>query len=604
VPSAAYAKISPLAAARPIYLERGRDPVAALYHQAAVDVPDRAAVVICAPWGWDEVASYRTRRRWAERLAAAGHPTLRFDLTACGDSAATPRAEGLVGSWMEAVTAACAWLRTESGAPRVALLGLGLGGLLAQEALSGGAEAEELVLWGTPKSGRAFVRETRAFSAMQAWSGEDSAGTAPGSVEAGGFLLDAETKAALAKLGPAAPGPRLRRALLLERDGLAAEPELLERLRAAGTEVATAPGEGWGVMVSHPERSQLAVSAADRVERWLADGDYAPPPAAAANGTPPQGASTLRLRIDGAEIRETAWTLELPFGRLFGVLAEPAEAAAGDRCALFLNAGAIRHVGPNRLWVEAARRAAAQGVPSLRLDLEALGESDGDEVRLRQVGEFFVPAYVNQLRAVLDSLEADGKASRFVLVGLCAGAYWSFRAALEDPRIGSVLLFNSGALIWSPNLVTDRAIRELSRIRSIEWWRKLGSREHRFESLSMIAGLLLRKLGQLPRRALQRVRRRSSGSAVDADLNRLQELGTRVTLAFSGGEALHFELGEAGILARLEQWPNMNLEEIPGNDHSLRPLAAQAAARALIEAELGRFGQPSRPAEPQRRSIA
>jgi pimeloyl-ACP methyl ester carboxylesterase len=586
--------------------------VAALYHPAADGHAVATGVVVCAPWGWDEVASYRSRRRWAERLAAAGHPTLRFDLPACGDSAATPAAEDLVGSWLEAIAGAASWLRGESGAPRIALLGLGLGGLLAREAIARGAEAEELILWGAPKTGRAFVRETRAFSAMQAWSGDSPAAPAggAGSIEAGGFVLSGETKAALGKLGADDDkgGPAPRRALLLERDGLAPDPETLARLEAAGAEISTAAGEGWGVMVSHPERSQLASAAAAEVERWLgAEAPTAPTTSLNGSGAAPGApAETLRLRVGEAEIEETAWTLELPFGRVFGVFAAPVGARAGDGCAVFLNAGAIRHIGPNRLWVEAARRAAARGVPSLRIDLEAIGESDGDEIRLCQVGEFFVPSYADQVGAVLDALEQRGTGGRFALIGLCAGAYWSFQAAAQDPRVRSALLFNSGALIWSPDLVTDRAIRELSRIRSLDWWRKLGTRKRRFESLVTMAGLVWSKLRQLGRRALRGIgRRRGAQPEVDTALDRLRELDTRLTLAFSSGEALHFELSEKGVLERLERWPNVTLVEVPGGDHSLRPLPAQDAANALIDAEIAEFRQlPNGPAEPKRPSIA
>ena len=47
-----------------------------------------------------------------------------------------------------------------------------------------------------------------------------------------------------------------------------------------------------------------------------------------------------------------------------------------------MNAGGVRHIGPNRMWVEAARRWAAQGIPSARVDFIRVGESDGDELAI------------------------------------------------------------------------------------------------------------------------------------------------------------------------------------------------------------------------------
>jgi alpha-beta hydrolase superfamily lysophospholipase len=594
-----------LAFARPLYLDTGRDSAFTLYHSPADSSAAETGVVVCAPWGWDEVASYRIRCRWAEHLAAAGHPALRFDLPAGGDSAAVAADAGLVESWVAAIAAAADWLRAESGAPRIALLGLGLGGLLAREAIARGTVVEELILWGAPSTGRHFVREARAFSAMQDWSGDEAiAALLPaGSVEAGGFVLSDETKGVLNGLDPEiAPGSHLRRALLLQRDGVAVDQGLTERIEGAGVEVDLAAGPGWGVMVSHPERSKLSLPVAEEVERWLAAG-AAPGDAASAA---PESSESLSLRPDGVGVRETPWVRELDFGKAFGILTEPAAPSANDCCAVFLNAGAIRHIGPNRLWVEAARRAAARGTSSLRVDLEAIGEADGDEDRLREVGEFFVPEYADQVRAVLDALEERGVAKRFVLIGLCAGAYWSFQAALRDPRVRSTVMFNSGALAWHPDLVTDRGIRDLHRLREPEWWRMLFTGKHRMANVGAAVGLLWRKARQLARRLRHGLRGRlESRHEVDVDLDRLRELDTRVTLAFSGGEDLHFELTEAGVFTRLQQWPNVALEELPGDDHSLRPIPAQEAAAALIDRELARF-EPTGSVAPraQRSSIA
>ena len=67
---------------RPFYLSGGGEPVLSLFHPAAGDV----AVLMCPPFGWDDICSYRSRRDWAERLATAGYPALRFDLPGTGDS--------------------------------------------------------------------------------------------------------------------------------------------------------------------------------------------------------------------------------------------------------------------------------------------------------------------------------------------------------------------------------------------------------------------------------------------------------------------------------------------------------------------------------------
>jgi alpha-beta hydrolase superfamily lysophospholipase len=581
--------------ATPIYLETTRETIFAILDAPPQGSPLGSAVLVCPPWGWDQVASYRSRKRWAERLAAAGHPTLRFDRPANGNSAGAPEDEDLVESWLAAIAGAAGWLRETTGAPRVAALGLGLGGLVAREAIARGAPIEELVLWAAPPTGKAFVRETRAFSRLQAWHGDsgDQDGEAElsdGALEAGGFVLGADTIAALRALPlEGSTLVPLRRALLLDRDGVAVDTVVREDLEAAGAEVTTAPGAGWGVMVSHPERSRLPKAAADLVEDWLAAGE-GPGTAApfTANPPPARAEDSLELWVGDARVREKPWSLQQPFGRLFGISAEPAAEPVPDFCAVFLNAGAVRHIGPNRMWVEMARRWAARGVRSLRVDLEGIGEADGDETRYIDVSEFYVPEFDGQVEAIFDSLQEQGIARHFLLVGLCAGGYWSFRAAQRDPRVCGALLLNAGALVWHPDLLTDRDARKLGRVIQTRWWKKLLRGEIRLAQLGATARAIASKAARWLRGLLSHANGRDAdaGRARLADeLDRLPD-GVRLTMAFSADEALEAALRAEGVPADLERWPQVSLERLPGSDHTLRPIAAQHAAQELMDREL------------------
>ncbi|MFL5896887.1 MAG: hypothetical protein ACJ76D_00245 [Solirubrobacterales bacterium] len=544
----------------------------------------RVPVLLCPPWGWEEVASYRSRRRWAEALAEAGHPTLRFFYPGTGDSAGAPADLSRVDAWVAAVESAAAHLRQSHG-PGLALIGLGVGGLLAREAIARGAEVEELVLWGAPGSGRAFARETLAFSNMQEWAGSE-AGLGEGWVEAGGFLLSPETDHDLRKLSPGVPeGASLRRALLLDRDGTAVDAKTRSGLEAGGVEVTAAPGRGWGEMVSHPERSRLPLEVVGAVESWLRAGEGSEPGVAGGSpeaqaGVPGWGQPELRLEVEGREVVEAPLTVAQEFGRAFGVLTTPAEKSNGELCAVFLNAGAVRHTGPNRMWVEAARRWAARGVNCLRVDLEAIGEADGDEGRLRSVPEFYEDRYEAQVGRLLDALQTRGLGNRFLLVGLCAGGFWSFRVALADPRIERAVLLNAGALVWHENILSEREVRKISQARQWRRWKKLLSGRVERDRLRSFAR-------SLARRSLWRRRRRADDGLL-GDLDRLRGAGVRLTLAFAENEPLASELEREGVVARLEDWPNVSVRSLPGGDHTLRPVAAQRAAHSLLDEELGR----------------
>ncbi len=150
--------------------------------------------------------------------------------------------------------------------------------------------------------------------------------------------------------------------------------------------------------------------------------------------------------------------VDRPNARLLGVLTESLHAQP-QLCAVLL-AGHHRHTGPNRMWVEIARRWAARGVPTLRIDLSPVEDSNGGATA--EEGARFVPEYVDETCAVLDMLRARGLPTRFVLGGLSAGAYWSMHAALRDERITAIIMLNPRALIWSEQLRSGAAFADLA----------------------------------------------------------------------------------------------------------------------------------------------
>lgn len=168
----------------------------------------------------------------------------------------------------------------------------------------------------------------------------------------------------------------LQRALLLDQDGIAVDDDLVTHLTGCGVDTTNGDGGGWADMTSHPERSVLTTAVVDRVDQWLADG-----PAIGAHLTvdPVQVRERAHIAVGGVTVVETALCIPTPGATLSPVAAAPVGAApASDACAVFLNAGAVRRVGPNRLWVTVARRWAAAGLPSLRVDTAEIGDGSGD----------------------------------------------------------------------------------------------------------------------------------------------------------------------------------------------------------------------------------
>ncbi len=274
------------------------------------------------------------------------------------------------------------------------------------------------------------------------------------------------------------------------------------------------------------------------------------------------------------------------------MLASPAEGKrVPDLAAVFLNAGAVREIGPSRMWVETSRAWAALGVPGLRLDLEGIGEADGEPAGTLRVADFYEPRYQRQIGAVLDALAERGVAKRFFLVGLCAGGYLAFRTAVADERVGATLLINSGALRWHPDLLAEREARKATQVLQRSAWRKLLSGKIGARKVGRMVGSVLVRAGRSLRRVALSAIGRGGGvllRGVEADLDALRDSGTRVVIAFSGEEPLGHEVMNSEIPGRLKRWPDTELLSLPGADHTLRPVAAQLAARDLLDRELRR----------------
>jgi alpha-beta hydrolase superfamily lysophospholipase len=589
--------MSPLPPARALYLSiDGIEDVFGLLHLPAQDARRETAVLICPPFGWEETCSYRSRRDWAESLAGAGHPTLRIDLPGSGDSGGSAQDPGRLAAWTAAICSAADWLRATTDSRRVATIGIGLGGLLACHALNEGAPIDELVLWAVPSRGRTFVRELRAFGRMETAKSTDGDEHAPeppddGSIGVGGFVLSAETTQALEGLDvttAAAPAGQLRRALLLERDGIGVEGRLRDHLQTAGAAVTVSPASGYGEMMAPPHEARSPIDVFERTLAWLAEGSSPAPgaqsvPRASTQRVRPERAVTehgaIELTIDGARISETPITIDGPGGRLFGVLCEPVTERALDITALLMNAGAHRRIGQGRMWVGAARRWAARGVPTLRLDLRGIGDADGDATRFSDVGELYTAEMVDETLAALDALDARGLGPAYVLSGLCSGAYWSFHAALRDERACAAFLLNPQTLVWDPSLDTARTLRRGSRAKVL-----------RGEvPLTRIARLAYGIPPMLVRRAIAALRaRRQGGDELDRALDRLRDTGKRVQFIFSGGEPLREEFELQGRVARAERWPNVGFDFIPGHDHILRPIESQRLAHEALDRALDR----------------
>jgi len=555
---------------KPLYLRSGGDTIAAIYEPAAGQARD-TAVLIVPPFGWDDQTSYRARRDWSLALAAEGFANLRIDLPGTGDSSGHARDEQLVHAWVRAVATAVDWLRS-AGAARIAIIALGVGGLVALQAITRGARVDALILWGMPVNGRTFVREFKAFGRLeQSQTGEPSTDTPDHELRAGGHVLTAAMITDLSELESIAmlqsSGPQ--RALAIGRDGSGPDGALLKALRSSGAEVTTDPGKGWGAALARPQ-STSPTALFDTVNAWLAE---AAAPAVKAMSL--SGDDSALIGDPGSRVRETAVPFEGAGQQLYAIIAEPVDRQRADLTLILYNAGAIRRIGPNRMWAEAARRWAAAGIPVIRVDVEGIGDAGGDGSAYRESDDpFYTPDLVEQARAALDLAVERGFPDRFALGGLCSGGYWAFQAALADPRVRSVIMLNPRLLFFDPRSDGERELRKLSRL-----FTPAGLRRIKLEKLSW------KRAARLGRHLLRR--RAGSSPGATAALELLSRRGQQIVMGFSGEEPLYEELRRQFSPDGLERF-GVHVSELPYKSHTLKPMKAQEAGHRVIDAALKR----------------
>ncbi len=521
------------------------------------------AVVILPPLGYEDTSAYRPLRVLADALAERGFVACRLDWPGLGDSAGSALDVDLVDRQLAAARALAGSLR-ERGAASVCGVGVRAGGLLALEA----ACFDRLVLWGTPASGKAYLREERAFHRLAARAFSEAPAGAPslpaGAVEAGGFVHGAETVARLDQLDPTALAARpLSAVLVLEREGTATRGEVLEALRAFTADLTVLDAGGVGDLLDDPYRASLSPRAREAILAWLCrdtnTGKIDPPPAT----------NSLRL----GNVVERPWVGQGDGGELVGILCQPTELAPGAPWTVFYNAGGVRRSGPNRLWTAAARELAAAGIPSLRVDVRDVGDSDGASLPFRDLEAMYSEGSVADAVAAYDAVRDLG-AGPVDVVGLCSGAFMAVQVASRRP-VRRATIFNCLAYVWNDdarsNGYTAQVARSLFDAR--RWQRLLTGR---IDAVALAGAMFTRA-----RLRLLSLGQRLRGAPVDDEVAALLRLvvarGTALSVVCSEGDPSVDYLNQHVLV---HDRPPVTI--IPGVDHTIRPAWAHAEVIRLI----------------------
>ena len=520
----------------------------------------RATVVMAPGLARERLAADYSWRLLASSLADAGFAVLRFDFTGTGDSAGDARDPDLVQRWHEDVQTAVASARSASSAP-VILLGHRVGAMLAALAVRDGLMVDALVLWDPVAGGRRYLREMAAQQTMAVNAeASQSPRPGPGWADVPGDSLSTQTADALSALTLSIEQPVPVAALLvLARPGSpaftkAADPQSVRYV--VGLEE---------MLNLNPLEARTAEEPIAETLAWLdATVDRKAYP------VDPPAQSTTTMRHAGQALVETAqqWA-----SGMFGVVTEPAGAAAPTETVVMLSASVEAHTGPGRLWVELARDWAASGVRAVRCDLPGLGESAPGPGFTRQT--VYAPTAIDDLESLVRAISPHDPGA-VSLAGMCSGAYTALEVAWRL-RSRRLFLFAFGWWLVPAELTAGKRVDP-------------GRRAY-LSALWLLRPVLLTKFG---RRLMTEhpIGAWLTGSSMRLvrplrPFRQLIKAGTEVTLYMGEADTAYFTT-QPRAFERLKRRPQFRYHSIAGLDHALLNGEPRRAAGELIRSALVR----------------
>jgi pimeloyl-ACP methyl ester carboxylesterase len=570
----------------------------------------RTGLVVCRPFGYEGVCAHRSMRAIAEATAELGIPTLLFDYLGTGDSAEISAQADQITVWTQDVVRAIEEIKRISAVERLCLLGIRLGGLLAIEAARQSSSVDSLILIEPVVTGVRYLREIRRVRlAASLNSGQplESADSRPDAIEVSGYPLFTTTMNALSRIDlmrlEAPPAPR---ALVIDRTDLPSARLWCDAMSSKGADIEYVKLPGFVEMIMTPAESAILPTAMiEKIREWL--------PRAAGNqsveaslGPESLNAqkhascdSFILIPDDEAQSGAAAPLTEraLRFGPdqiLFSVITEPPVAELRKRAVIFLNTGAVHHVGLNRMSVSLARRWGRRGYLSLRMDLAGIGDSETRPGR--PLHEVFPPTAIEEIREAIELVRTRHGITDLTLVGTCSGATLALRAAIAGLPVNRIFLVNPMIFFWKKS-VSNSDIRRISeavrnpigyrqRIFSALHWKRLLTGQVR---LGVVPRVYLHRLilgvRSIVREIARRIRVHLPGD-IGWELESIAARGVKIVFVFArnepGIDLLNIEAGSS--LGRLGDQCHVRI--IEGGDHAFSEQASRSTLENILSEEL------------------
>jgi pimeloyl-ACP methyl ester carboxylesterase len=265
---------------------------------------------------------------------------------------------------------------------------------------------------------------------------------------------------------------------------------------------------------------------------------------------------------------------------LVGILHRPGSAALRSDlpAVLLLNAGILHRVGPNRLYVNIARKLEQQGFHVLRFDVWGIGDSQ-DRTGIRESTTFYDDA-LEAMELLRRRLGVD----RFMLMGICMGAKIALGVAERDPRAESLILMEG--------IYVKSARYHVSRMLDPEKWRRILTGE------SYVVHEARRRIGRLMKAGPGASKPTTTGGAASTihleedsgrkmgqTLRALLDRGAKIMMVFRDGNeiAYNYRLRRVGDdISAVGLPPGMDVTFVRYADHTFTPLVSQELLLGVV----------------------
>ena len=488
-------------------------------------------VLICGALAHEDLCTRSSLALMAQRLAEAGVPVLRLDLTGMGQSGPLADEADAWGQWQQDVSAAAHMMRDTLGVTKLTLIGLRLGGSVLLEAAADlGVEhlsVDDLVLMAPVLTGIQHLRELASFADND---------------------LSADIQSSLQPIDLRRPKTcPAGNVFVMSAHRDAAMDAFEIHLETLGAKVWTSRFVHYDKLMCDPLTARVAVEAVDAVVAWTLRS------VSTCQRVPVALPKAAAIRGEGWQ--ETRHVLGCS-RNLAAVLTRPAPAVATQTSAtsviVVLNAGRTPSNGLGSQTLHLARTWAGLGLATLRVDLPGIGDSPASSLKpSSDASNLFGDEQRRDLGQVVDWLRAQGL-SDVSFLGIGSGAYQSFHTALEDARLDKVFLVNLPCFKWGATDVLRMA--SWTRSRASAMLKRLRASERAdvtpdAATLAEIALPLADKFAAGSASALRRLATLSGATAAGNDVDRmfreLSDRGTQTVLIYTAGDA---------SIAELDRW--------------------------------------------------